>query len=169
MKSARACKLSFGVIATVCVAFAAAPKVASAATTTASFIVSTTVQTSCVISATPMQFGAYVGTDVSNSTSTITVQCSATEPYDVGLNAGTATGATVTTRQMTGPGNALLNYGLYTDFARTVNWGDTVGTDTVSGIGTGNPQNLTVYGQIPAGQGVASGDFTDTIIATVTF
>ena len=80
-------------------------------------------------------------------TSTTTVTCTNTTPYNVGFNAGTAPGATVTTRKMTGPGGALLAYALYQDAAHTINWGNTIGTDTETGTGNGSGQTLTVYGQ----------------------
>src|SRR5262249_56597254 len=100
---------------------------------------------------------------------TITVTCTNTSPYNVGLDPGTATGATVTTRKMSGPGGALLAYALYQDAAHTKNWGNTVGTDTVAGTGNGNAQSLTVYGQVAAGQYVTPGAYADTITATITY
>ena len=56
----------------------------------------------------------------------MTVTCTNTTTFNIGLNAGTATGATVTTRKMTGPASATLNYKLFRDSARTQNWGNTV-------------------------------------------
>jgi spore coat protein U-like protein len=141
---------------------------AQAATATTTFQVTATVQATCLISATNLAFGTYTGV-VTSSTSTITVTCTNTSPYNVGLDPGTATGATVTTRKMSGPGGALLAYALYQDAAHTKNWGITVGTDTVSGTGNGNTQALTVFGQVGAGQFVAPGAYTDTITATITF
>lgn len=141
---------------------------AQAATATTSFTVSATVQATCLISANNLSFGTYTGTQAT-ANSTINVTCTKTTPYNVGLNAGTASGATVTTRQMQGPSGALLNYGLYQDAAYTNNWGNTVGTDTVAGTGNGTQQTLTVYGQLPAGQYVTPGAYTDTITATVSY
>jgi spore coat protein U-like protein len=45
----------------------------------------------------------------------------------------------------------------------------TIGTDTVPLTGNGAAQVETVYGQIPAGQFVAPGSYSDTITATVTY
>jgi spore coat protein U-like protein len=70
---------------------------------------------------------------------------------------------------MTGPSSALLGYKLFSNSGYTTNWGNTVGTDTVAGIGTGTAQSLSVYGQLPAGQFVRPGSYTDTVIATVTY
>ena len=144
------------------------PKATQAATATTTFQVTATVQATCLISATNLAFGTYTGV-VASSTSTITVTCTNTSPYNVGLNPGTAPGATVTTRKMTGPGAALLAYALYQDAGHTINWGQTVGTDTEAGTGNGSAQTLTVYGLLGAGQFPAPGAYVDTITATVTY
>ncbi len=137
-------------------------------TVSTTFTVTGSVVKGCTISANPLSFGVYSHTLV-NSTSTISVTCTISATYNVGLSAGTATGATVTKRSMTGPGGALLAYKLFSNSAYTINWGNTVGTDTVAGTGTGLAQTLTVYGQIPAGESGATGTYTDTIIATITY
>jgi spore coat protein U-like protein len=112
-----------------------------------------------------MSFGNYTGTALPGVTQ-VTVNCLVLTGYNVGLNAGTGTGATVTTRKMTGPGGATLSYKMFQNSARTTNWGNTPGIDTVSGIGSSFPQPISVYGQITAGQSIAPGTYTDTIIAT---
>jgi spore coat protein U-like protein len=70
---------------------------------------------------------------------------------------------------MTYSGSNFINYALYRDSARTANWGNTVGTDTVSGTGTGANQSLTVYGRVPAQTTPVAGTYTDTIVVTVTY
>jgi spore coat protein U-like protein len=139
-----------------------------AATVTTTFQVTANVQAACLISATTAAFGPYTGV-VADTTSIVTVTCSNTTTYDIGLNAGLGTGATVTTRAMTGPSSALLNYGLFQDAAHSVNWGNTTGTDTVTGTGNGLAQTVTIFGQVSAGQFVAPGAYLDTITATITF
>ncbi len=139
-----------------------------AATATTTFQVTATVQATCLISATNLAFGTYTGVQVAQ-TSTISITCTNTTPYNVGLNAGTAPGATVSTRKMTGPSAALLSYAMYQDAGHTINWGNTVGTDTVAGTGNGSAQTLTVYGLLTAGQYVTPGAYVDTITATVTY
>ena len=141
---------------------------AHAATATASFAVTATVQATCLISATAMAFGTYTGVQA-DTTSTISVTCTTSTPYTVGLNAGLATGATVTTRKMVGPSAATLAYSLSSDGPRAVNWGMTVPTDTVAGTGNGSAQALTVYGRIAAAQFVAPGAYSDTVTATITY
>lgn len=163
----------FKVIAVV--AMVAPMGVAHAATETTTFTVDATVVASCGLTATALNFGsidplvnATTNTDI---TTTIDVTCSNGTAYNVGLSAGTATGATATTRQMTGGGGTdLLNYSLFRDSARSLNWGSTVATDTLADTGTGAAKIHTVYGRIPSGQQTAAlGAYTDTITVTVTY
>ncbi len=156
-------------VALAFLAIALIPADAIAATASATFNVSVTVQSACSASATSMRFGTYNGTATS-ATSSISVRCTNSTPYNVGLSEGLAPGATVANRMMTGPGLSLLGYSLRSSTGGTVNWGHTVGVDTVSGTGSGSVQTLSVLGQIPAGQyGVQNGPYADTITVTVTY
>jgi spore coat protein U-like protein len=153
--------------------FAAVPlSQAAAATTTTTFTVTANVVTTCSVTATNLNFGNYSGV-LLNGTNTLSATCSSGTPYNLGLDPGTATGATVTTRSMQGPNTRaagqLLHYGLFQDSAHTINWGDTIATDTVASTGTGAAQSFTVFGQIPAGQFVAAGEYSDIITVTLTF
>lgn len=142
---------------------------AAAATTSATFTVTAQVQTNCSITTQNLNFGNYSGAALA-ATTTVSATCSTGTPYNIGLDAGTSTGATVTTRHMTGPSGAdLLSYSLFQDAGHSVNWGNTVGTDTVAGTGNGVAQPITVFGQIPAAQFTTAGSYTDTITATLTF
>ena len=145
------------------VALGLTPTSAFASTATVNVAVTATVQTNCTITTSPMAFGTYTGAAAS-TTATLTVTCTNTTPYTVALNAGTATGATVTNRSMTGTGSALLGYALYSDAARSVNF-----VTTASITGNGAAQPITVYGQIPAAEYVAPGAYADTITATVSY
>jgi spore coat protein U-like protein len=148
---------------------------ASAATSTDTFTVSTNVTASCSVTAGNLAFADVDplanATTATDGTSTISVTCSNTTPYDVGLSAGGATGATVSSRMMTHTdATSTLAYALYSDAGRTTNWGETVATDTVAGTGTGAAQSLTVYGSVAAGQETAKvGAYSDTVTVTVTY
>lgn len=145
-----------------------ASEAAQAATTSTTFAVTSTVQATCVVSATSLAFGAYTGAQA-NATASVTVSCTTTTAYNVGLSSGTASGATVTARKMSGPSSSLLSYSLFRDAARTQIWGETVGTETVTGTGNGTAQVLNVYGTVPAGQLSTPGSYSDTIVVTVTY
>lgn len=135
---------------------------------TATFTITAVIQATCTIAANPLSFGAYTRV-LLDATTTLSVNCTKAATYNVGLSAGQGKGATVTNRSMTGPSSSSLNYKLLSNSAYTTNWGNTVGTDTVTGVGIGSAQAITVYGQIPAGQLVAPGTYNDTVIATLTY
>ena len=134
----------------------------------ATFTVTATVAAACTISASALNFGNYSGALI-DAASPLTITCTNLTTFNIGLSAGNATGATVTTRRMTSPASATLNYVLFRDIARTVNWGNTVGTDTLLSQGTGAPVQYGVFGRMAAGQSGNPALYTDTIIATVTY
>jgi spore coat protein U-like protein len=144
---------------------------ADAATATGQFNVTITIQSNCIVqSATDLAFGN-AGVIAANldAQSTISVQCTNTTPYMIGINAGNGAAATVAARKMTGPAAATVTYSVYRDAARTLVWGNTVGTDTVAGTGNGNPQPITVYGRVPPQAAPAADGYTDTLTVTVTY
>lgn len=142
---------------------------APAATKTAKFNVTATVQSDCTVTATNLAFGT-VGILSANvdATSTITVTCTPNTAYKVGLNAGTASGSTVDNRLMTN-GSETMAFQLYSDAQRTQIWGDTVSTNTVGGSGTGQAKNITVYGRIPPQPTPQVGNYSTEITATITY
>lgn len=145
------------------------PIKARAATAVGNFQIQINIQANCVVvSASDLNFGntGVLSANI-DSTSTISVQCTTSTPYAIGLNQG-VNGGSVTTRQMAGSGG-LINYSLFRDSGRTQNWGSTAGTDTVAGVGNGAAQNYTVYGRVPAQTTPAPALYTDTITVTVTY
>jgi len=150
-------------------ALVSVPQSAFAGTATATMAVTATVQTDCTVTANPLPFGNYSGAALNVST-TIGVTCTNTTPYNVGLSAGSATGATVTTRAMTisGGGQTLSYQLLSTSFTGT-NWGNTAATNWVGGTGNGSAQTLTVYGVVPASQFPTPGSYSDSITVTVNY
>ena len=153
-----------------CSALLGAPT-AYAQTATTTFPVTANVLTSCSVSANPLAFGSYDPTATAplDAATTLSVLCTVGTSFTVGLNAGTAPGATVTTRQMTN-GASALSYALYQSAARTTIWGNTPGTNTpppTTALAT--PTSLTVYGRVPASQNVPAGGYSDTITVTVNY
>jgi spore coat protein U-like protein len=162
-------KTGAGVLAALS-AFLAMADRSQAATTTSTFAVQVTIAATCTInSASTLNFGS-VGILSANTdqTSTIQVQCTNTTPYNIGLDAGTGSGATVASRKLTSGANTV-NYSLYSDTGRATVWGNTVSTDTVAGTGNGSAQSFTVYGRIPPQTTPAPGSYADTITVTVTY
>jgi spore coat protein U-like protein len=142
---------------------------AGASTATGSFNVQVAIAATCVVtSATTLDFGTQgVLSAHIDQTSTITVTCTNTTPYNIGLDKG-LNGSSVTTRQMI-MASTPVNYSLFSDSGRTINWGNTIGTDTVAATGNGSAQIYTVYGRIPPQTSPAPGIYTDTITVTVTY
>lgn len=152
--------------------------VAQAATATTTFTVSVTITASCTISATNLAFGTQ-GVLAANvdSTSTISITCTNTTPYSVGLDNGLNFSGGTRRMKDTGAGTTFVNYGLYTDSGRTNAWTTSTSAASCTGgantcaLGTGNGtnQNITVYGRIPAQTTPAPATFNDTETATVTY
>jgi spore coat protein U-like protein len=145
--------------------------VAQAATTTSTFQVQLSITAQCVInSAATLNFGTngVINANI-DQTSLIKVQCTNTTPFDIGLDAGTGSGATTTTRLMTGPASETIQYKLYSNAGRTTIWGDTVSSDTVPDTGNGAEQTYTVYGRVPPQTTPRPGAYSDTVTVTVTY
>jgi spore coat protein U-like protein len=148
--------------------------VAQAATKTATFGVSATVNPNCFVSATNMSFGAYTGIADVDATSDVSVRCSKNAAYALSLSAGTTAGASYSPRLLT-DGTDTLQYNLYTTAARNAVWGDgTNSSSTVGGTGTGlgNTLTHTVYGRVfdnATNQGAGVGSYSDSITVTVTY
>jgi spore coat protein U-like protein len=156
------------VLATLSAFTAAAPAVA--ATATANMNVKITIQNECKI-ATPadLDFGTRGVLDANfDATTALSVTCTTGQAYNVGISAGGGSGATTTTRKMTG-GASTVNYTLWRDAAHTLNWGNAVGTDTQAGTGNGAAQSITVYGRVPPQTTPAAGNYADTVTVTVTY
>lgn len=148
-----------------------------AATATSNLSVTASVAANCTISTTAVAFGAYdpVSANASaplNGTGSVSVTCtngaSTTVTLGQGSNADTGSTAAAPVRRMRDGGTNFLSYALYSDTGRTTTWGDTLGTG-LAHTGTGTLTALTVYGQIPAGQNVPATNYSDTVVATITF
>ena len=62
-----------------------------------------------------------------------------------------------------------VGFQLYQDAGHTTLWGNTQGTNTASGTGTGSAQSIVVYGQVPAQTTPKPDTYQTTITATVYF
>ena len=141
-----------------------------AATTTNSFTAQIVITEDCdIVSAGDLDFGS-AGVLASNVdvTSTLSVQCTNSTTYDIGLDAGIGSGADTTTRKMM-DGAEFVNYQMFSDSGRSSNWGDVVGTDTVASTGNGAAQIHTIYGRVPVQSTPSAGTYLDTVTVTVTF
>ena len=135
-----------------------------------------TILANCHLSATPLNFGsASLLTSNVDAAGTLTVQCTNTTPYSIGLDSGA--NASGSQRRMLSGASNYVSYNLYTDAARSAAWSTTTsassctnGSSTcILGTGTGSNQSVTVYGRVPPQTAPAVGTYSDTVIATITF
>lgn len=138
----------------------------------------------CSVAATGVAFGVYDPTIATpdDSTGSVTVTCVYAGPggaddtnYTVTLSPGAS--GVYAQRQMTA-GSSRLTYNLFGDAGRSQVWGNaTAGTTLATGNlkvgpGVGNrTQSRThiVYGRVPALQDADTGNYTDSILVTLTF
>jgi spore coat protein U-like protein len=124
--------------------------------------ISATILSSCLFASTgSMTFGSYTGLEI-DLTSSISVTCTNTTAYNLGVNDGQNSTGTYDWA-MIGPGSELLAYQIWRDSQHTAPWGATPGTDTLLGTGTGSLQTVPIYGVVSAGHLVIPGSYTDTI------
>jgi spore coat protein U-like protein len=142
---------------------------AHAATRTATFRVSATVQSDCTITATDLAFGT-LGLLAANvdATSTLTITCTSGANYQIALNPGTVSGSTIEDRKMAS-GTNQLGFQIYRNAARTQVWGQTSGMDTQGGTGTGAVSTVTVYGRVPPQLTPPAGTYETQITATISY
>lgn len=150
----------------------------TAATQTATFLVTVGQAQTCTVSSSDLDFGNFTAGASSAplpGLATITANCATGTPYAIGLSEGLYPGATTSTRRMAitdSGGDASLTYGLYSDASHTINWGDNFDStplDVVEGTGTGVDQEIPVYGQIDGNQNVRTGLYEDTILVTLQY
>ena len=154
------------------VAAASAHSVAQAATVQDQFEVRVTIEPTCTVTAgtaSDIDLGSQpaTGTDVTGS-NTISVTCSDTTPYTVGLEPSNA--ATDGAGVMTGTTGDEVPYRLYS--ATDVIWGNTavVGDpgNGVAGTGTGSPVTQQVTAIAPS-MNFTPGDYADTVTVYVNY
>ncbi len=139
---------------------------ATAAQVQTSFQVTSSVASSCKVTAVELVFGVYNGSQ-NDKTSTITVACTAGVAYRVGLDNGLYYSAP--NRRMKHRTTAhYLNYELYRDAARTNRWGNDDSSD-IHMTSDSTVQHLNVYGRVPAGQSGPLGSYSNTTMVTVNF
>ena len=127
--------------------------------------VSATVSEVCNVTTLPVAFGTIDVTTASNTdaTGSFTVVCTNGTAWTAAADAGDGTGASTAARKMTS-GSDLLNYSLYTDTDRSVNFVGATGT------GSGAGQLNTIYGRVPSGQtSVPTGSYVDSVVVSLSY
>lgn len=124
----------------------------------------------CLVTASDLNFSNIT----SNSTTpvlgqtTMELTCGIGVSAEIALDAGTSPGNNTSRRQMLlDAGRGRLDYDLFQDAGRTMHWGNRSGSDTLEVLFEGKLRVLSIYGQIPAGQRVPEGNYSDMITVTV--
>lgn len=153
----------------------AVPFTANADTSSSTFQVKLQIISSCTVTASGanINFGIHTGTAAANytdgGTSNLSVTCDSGVPYNIGL-LGTATGATANGTGNMVSGSNSIAYTLWQNAGRTTVWGNTIGTNTLSGTGAGaTAQSIPVYAKATTVAGQAVGTYTDTVNVTLTY
>lgn len=138
-------------------------------TATTTFNATATVPTTCSISTNDLDFGT-AGTLTANNDSSTTLSpvCTNGTAYNIGLNGGLSGATDPTQRKMTKAAEFVL-YGLYRDPARSLPFGNIIGTNTATGTGSGLTQSVPVFGRIPPQATPSPGIYNDTIVVTLTY
>lgn len=149
-----------------------------AGTNSSTLASSVTLAGDCKIQAAPMAFGTVSGIASSAvAQSSVGVTCTPGTPYTISMNGGISQGAPtnniawrymLSTTVINGS-NWAMPYQLYQDSANSLAWGNTVGTNTVAGTGTGATQNFPVYGKLPGIAGLPVASYADTITVSVAY
>src|SRR5690348_7941626 len=153
--------------------------VAFAGSQTANLDVTASITSNCTISTSALAFGAYdpISGAAVPGTGTVTTACTSdvAAPYlTLGEGANPASGSTpdAPLRQLSDnavtPHYLAYNIFLLSDHATV--WGNTGTTGQTGHAGDGTDHDLTTFGLIAASQHTApAGNYTDTVVATVTF
>jgi len=134
-----------------------------AATASGSFSVSATVLESCAASAGPVSYASTGWTTVSGS-STVSVQCSHSTPYNVAMDSGAGSGATVAARNLSGTASVVLRY-----WAGTGRRGGFVSVRSADQGTSGSGQSFAAPLQVPVDESQAEEPDADAVIVTITY
>jgi spore coat protein U-like protein len=122
-------------------------------------------------SVTDVGFGAYNVFDMLPNTSgvgSISIRCQGGSDHAYEVNLSTGQSHSYVARMMKSGANTLT-YNIYTNASRTIVWGDGHGGSSTQTAYKNSTTTLDLFGQIPAGQDVANGLYTDSLIVTVNF
>jgi spore coat protein U-like protein len=171
-----ATKLTTALTALSILVAAAFSGTAQAGDASANLSISATVVSNCVISTTDLTFGEYDpivanAADALTGNGSLTVTCTANTEVCIGLGQGeydNGGSIEMPIRRMSDGAGNFLGYSLFRNAERSSQWGGE-GESMVTVAGDGEAQLFTVYGSINPGQNVPSGDYSDTVLATVMF
>jgi spore coat protein U-like protein len=158
----------------------ASASIVSAGTSSTYFNVSTTVLDRCTVSSSGLSFGSYDPTNAAGlrAQGTISAKCTKGDAVSVALNQGAnpAPGSTPVApiRRMTDGASHYVPYHIYIAAPPSrAEWGTGAAGKSQPpaqiAAGAGAPVVFTAYGALSGGTNVPAGEYTDVIMAVVTF
>jgi spore coat protein U-like protein len=132
-----------------------------------SFSTQAIVAANCLVTVEDIDFGVHglIDSEVT-ATGGVNVTCTPGTKYTIAMDGG-LTGATNPEQRLMRSGTNTIAYGLYADAAHTTPWSAT-GSRLVSGTGAGAVQSIAVFGRV-APQSAAIGQYSDTVVVTITY
>jgi spore coat protein U-like protein len=116
----------------------------------------------CTIKATSLNFGLYAFKDI-NSRLSLTVTCTAGTVYYIGVSPASPLFMKNTSN------NEVLSYSLYHSTTKAMHLGNKIGENTISGIGKGLPEIITIFSDIKSNQPVSDGQYQDKLNIILSF
>lgn len=139
-------------------------------TATGNLSVSVNVANVCTISSPTLSFGSHTRGANHDVSANFSVACTngttGVITLDEGANADSSSTPAAPVRRMAN-GASYITYSLSAVSAGGAEWDALTGSEYVSSSSAAS--NVTVYGRIPTGQDVPAGDYTDTVLATITY
>jgi spore coat protein U-like protein len=127
----------------------------------------------CTFSGIAIDFGAYSPLNPAplDTTGSLIFQCNQRD-HNVMITLSRGSGSSFAARRMVS-GSSQLFYNMYLDAGRTVIWGDGSGGSQAYLIRNPQPNNqninIPIFGRILPGQSAKVGNYSDTIVVTMTF
>jgi len=156
--------LAAALVAGLCLA----PRATLAETATDTLSLQVTVQESCSLSGTTLNFGTYSSGQQTplDAEGDITYTSCPEGLLTIALDGGG--GGNVNARRLSAGNGDTLAYQLYRNSARSQIWGTGSEAQQINLLAP-NSGTVTVYGRIPGGAEVRAGAYTDTVNITMTF
>ena len=124
-------------------------------------------KSACNLDTDPVSFGRIEPSRTSLANGRIIVDCDTASSFDVGIT-GEAQGNLRVMRRAEGD---PLVYQLYTNASLTIPWGDnsSIGPTVGGSVEAGGRKALTIYGAIPAQQGILPGNYIGQLSVVLSF
>jgi spore coat protein U-like protein len=137
------------------------------------------VNANCRMAVESVAFGTYniVNKSDLDSTGTLLISCIddisnnfQSPVLSIAIGLSTVSGSVRDRKMQILEGKDTLHYNLFTDAARTVVWGNTVGLNALTAqtsLSGGTQFRIPIFGRIPAGQDVSAGMYSDRVTLSI--